>query len=134
MSQDAYSPLLGRWGVEGFWDIVLIGLAVVIVALGVFIAARSRRERSLASVGAVAAVAASFGVRWVNDVRVDLPGGRSTYCALSGQVDGASDCGGEYLWRYSAVMVPMTLVLALLLLVLAGQVRRRLQLSPLTTV
>ncbi len=127
MSQDAYSPLTGRWGVEGIWDVVFVGLAIAGLALLVLILARTRRERVVALVAALILIPSYFGVGWLGGVQIEGPDGDSMDCLMRGPVDAGSACGATYLGRYAALMIPLTLILVALAWLVVLQVRRRVR-------
>ena len=125
MSQDPYSPVTGRWGVEGFWDVVFVGLAIAGLALLVLILARTRREREVALLAALVLIPAFLGIGWLGGVQVDGPNGNIVDCLMRGRIDGGSACGAAYLGRYAALMIPLTLILVALVCLAVRQVRRR---------
>ncbi len=127
MSQDAYSPLTGHWGVEGIWDVLAVGLAITALALLLSALTRSRRERWMALVTALVVVPAYSGIQWLGGVQVEGPGDDGVDCLMSGPVDAGSACGATYLGRYAALMVPLTLVLVTLLCLVLLQVHGRIQ-------
>ena len=129
MSVDAYSPITGRWGVEGIWDVAFVGLAIVALAVLAGVLGRSRRERLLALIGALAVIPAYLGIGWLGGVQIEGPGGDQVDCLMRGKVDFGTDCGAAYLGRYAALMVPLMLLLIALLLATALNVRGRLRRS-----
>jgi len=125
MSQDAYSPVTGRWGVEGIWDVAFVGLAIAGLALVVLILSRSRRERGVALLAALALIPAYVGIGWLGGVQIEGPAGDSIGCLMRGPVEAGSPCGAAYLARYVALMVPLTLLLIALASLVLVQVRDR---------
>lgn len=125
MSQDAYSPVTGRWGVEGIWDVAFVGLAIAGLALLVLVLARTRRERVVALLAALILVPAYFGIGWLGGVQINGPDGDSVDCLMRGPIDAGSACGAAYLGRYAVLMAPLTLLLIALACLVALQVRRR---------
>ena len=125
MSQDAYSPITGRWGIEGIWDVTFVGLGIAGLALLILILASSRGERVLALVAALMLLPAYFGIGWLGAVQVTDRHGDAIDCLMQGPVDTGTDCGAAYVARYAALTPPMALLLVALVLVAAFQVRAR---------
>lgn len=123
MSQDAYSPISGRWGVAGIWDVVALGLAVAVLVLMVLVLARTRRDRLIAVIAAALLVPAYFGIGWLAAVQIEGPDGDSIDCLMRGPVDVGSPCGAAYLDRYAALVIPLTLLLIALACLVVVNVR-----------
>jgi hypothetical protein len=109
MTQDAYSPITGSWGVEGMWVLIVGGLTVAMVGLLVMCLTTARWHRLVGTAALLMAIPAYVVAMRLGDVRVLGTGGKSIGCHLRGPVDYQTECGSAYLDRYLLGAVPLLL-------------------------
>ncbi len=126
MTQDAYSPLTGRWGVEGIWDVAIGSAMVALLGVLVLALATSRWHRVLGAAAILMLVPNYVGFLWLGGVQVSR-GSLAVDCLLQGPVDYGTRCGAEYLHRYVMTAVPVAVQMLAFACLLVFVVRSRLE-------
>lgn len=126
MSVDAYSPITGRWGIEGVWDVAFVGLTIAALGVLVMVLATRHRDRFVGLLGVLTLPPTLMGAKWLGDLGVLGRDQTRLDCLLQGPVNASSDCGAAYLDRYTLLMTPVTLWLIALSGLAVFVVRARL--------